>query len=357
MFLGEVGHKRIINMSRYVNDGTAKPNGKAAASLLRAEAGRPCKCSQPCKIAPRRSGGWRAILNGGAGVKATQAHAEAALVSVICPTVPERRALHPMVYACFAAQTHPRCELDVFESDGEPSDYWRDVAKRNARVRYRQDPADHVTVGAKRNRLLADARGEVIAMFDDDNVYASTYLEVMLRHLRHSGYRLVSLSGFCGVNTATVAWEYHRNVGGRGETQLFYREGAAFDETVTWGEEGPLLERSKPLGCHRVWDDVGIFLHVDHGLNATLMHPDSAGADISTVVDTVGTSLRRCGAGIEWRPATRTELNAGLLAFFDEWGGVFYRVAPTPIDPAGETPPGDWFALPEARRAGVVLKS
>ena len=92
------------------------------------------------------------------------------------------------------------------------------------------DPAPHMPVGAKRNALVAWAKGAVVAMFDDDNLYGGQFLDIMLRHLMDSGARLVSLSGFWGYNHVdgtnggvADAWEYYRNVGGRGETQVFWK--------------------------------------------------------------------------------------------------------------------------------------
>ena len=51
-------------------------------------------------------------------------------------------------------------------------------------------------VGIKRNKLLALAKGEAIACFDDDNIYAETYLETMLGHLWGSGAALVGIGAY-----------------------------------------------------------------------------------------------------------------------------------------------------------------
>ena len=144
-----------------------------------------------------------------------------------------------------------------------------------------------MTVGAKRNALCRAARGKVVAMIDDDNVYGPAFVATMLLHLVDSGAAVVSLAGFWGVATNRALkgrsdrWECYRNVGGRGETQLFWKPGEGsdlFDATVTWGEEQSLVRaaRSQGGGIHRVWDDTGIFLHVDHGSNFTLVSSDSS---------------------------------------------------------------------------------
>jgi hypothetical protein len=284
---------------------------KAALQLHGAENGRPCKCSSDaCWVTKRKGGGFRIVLKGGGGVTAaSRAKVEeqrrraaerraGVLVSVICPTTPERAPLHPLLYACFLAQTHARRELVVYDTgaEGTPSPYWLDVCAKDGRVTYYHDAAFHMNVGHKRNVLVDRCEGDVVAMFDDDNFYAPTFIEIMLRHLLDSGARMVSLSGFYGYATdeamghaVCTQWEYYRNVGGRGETQLFWKSaddvegqkpGAArvplFDAEVTWGEEGVLISESRPLGWHRVWDDVGIFLHVYHGHNFTLVHPRAA---------------------------------------------------------------------------------
>jgi len=51
-----------------------------------------------------------------------------------------------------------------------------------------------MTVGAKRDRLVREATGEVIVQFDDDDYYAPTYVEKMIGHL--SGYDMVKLSSW-----------------------------------------------------------------------------------------------------------------------------------------------------------------
>jgi glycosyltransferase involved in cell wall biosynthesis len=51
-------------------------------------------------------------------------------------------------------------------------------------------------LGAKRNDLIARARGEIIAQFDDDDYYAPKYLSTMVGALRERGADFVKLSGW-----------------------------------------------------------------------------------------------------------------------------------------------------------------
>ena len=54
------------------------------------------------------------------------------------------------------------------------------------------------TIGAKRNQLIEQAEGSLIAHFDDDDFYASNYLEVMALNLLENNKNLVKLSAwFC----------------------------------------------------------------------------------------------------------------------------------------------------------------
>jgi len=58
----------------------------------------------------------------------------------------------------------------------------------------------HVTarraIGTKRNALIERARGRIIAQFDDDDYYSSSYLARMVRIMRESGAAFVKLYGF-----------------------------------------------------------------------------------------------------------------------------------------------------------------
>ena len=106
------------------------------------------------------------------------------LVSVVVPTTPSRRWTHRALYDCFKKQTWPLRELIVLETGGStcPSPFWRKVARKDDRVTYKYEARD-VTLGRKRNRFAPMAEGSVVAQFDDDDVYAPEYLDVMVAAL------------------------------------------------------------------------------------------------------------------------------------------------------------------------------
>lgn len=97
----------------------------------------------------------------------------APLISCIMPTH-NRRSFIPLTLECFRAQTYPNKELVVVD-DG--TDAVSDLLESETGVRYiRVQPRR--TIGAKRNLACEQARGEIIAHWDDDDWYAPERLEM-----------------------------------------------------------------------------------------------------------------------------------------------------------------------------------
>jgi|APCry1669190731_1035312.scaffolds.fasta_scaffold00916_2 glycosyltransferase involved in cell wall biosynthesis len=99
-------------------------------------------------------------------------------VSILTPTY-NRRAFIPYLIACIKDQTYPkeRMEWVVFD-DG--SDSIEDLLKpefRTMNIQYIRPPLGDkgsetkLSIGAKRNRLHAAARGEILVCMDDDDYY------------------------------------------------------------------------------------------------------------------------------------------------------------------------------------------
>ena len=131
---------------------------------------------------------------------------------------------------------------------------------------------DLLVPGRARNHASKRIRGEHVANFDDDNVYAPTYLEAMVRRLDASGAGLVSLDEAWVATLAGAAAngaDSCRRLGGfhaRGETFVHRNVAlaAAAYAPLNVGEEVGLLTA---LPNTAVVDDVGLFLHVEHGRN------------------------------------------------------------------------------------------
>jgi glycosyltransferase involved in cell wall biosynthesis len=114
------------------------------------------------------------------------------LVSVVVPTFGRER-LHPALLAMFRAQTWAPLELVVDDDSPAPSASFARID--DSRVRYMHH-AERASIGVKRNRLVSEARGEVIVAFDDDDYYAPHYVETMLAALEESGAAMIKLSGW-----------------------------------------------------------------------------------------------------------------------------------------------------------------
>lgn len=229
-------------------------------------------------------------------------------VSVVTPTRDRPRNLE-LLYQVFAAQTHADRELLVDDDSAEPSAFM--AALGDPRVHYRHH-AVPATVGAKRARLVAAARGEVIAHFDDDDYYAPDYLARMLGAL--AGHDLVTLAGWFlydvktrglyywdttavlplhfrveaaeaprpiamqGLGGETAAW-LDRHLWGYGFSYVYRRElcaAAPFDAALAHGEDLALVRAARAAGlrARAIPDERGLALHVIHRGNSAAVFPN-----------------------------------------------------------------------------------
>jgi glycosyltransferase involved in cell wall biosynthesis len=114
------------------------------------------------------------------------------LVSIITPTY-RREQLLPFTARWVRAQTYPNIEWLIL--DDSPSPHPLFVSNSDSRIRY-QHVGDRLSIGEKRNRLAAMARGEFIAHFDDDDYYAPRFVELMVSSLQANRADFVNLSSW-----------------------------------------------------------------------------------------------------------------------------------------------------------------
>lgn len=126
------------------------------------------------------------------------------LVSCIMPTA-NRREFVPAAIALFLAQDYPNRELLVID-DGD--DCVADLMPADPRVRYLRLEGRH-SIGTKRNLACEQARGELIAHWDDDDWYAPQRLSVQVQALQGSQAVLCGLDQVLFHEPASgKAWEY-----------------------------------------------------------------------------------------------------------------------------------------------------
>ena len=112
------------------------------------------------------------------------------LISCIMPTA-NRRAFAARAVEYFLRQDYERKELIVVD-DGD--DAIGDLVPADERVRYVRLDAK-ASVGAKRNLACEQARGELIAHWDDDDWHAPHRLSYQVEALRRAGAEV------CGIST------------------------------------------------------------------------------------------------------------------------------------------------------------
>jgi hypothetical protein len=150
-----------------------------------------------------------------------------------------------------------------------------------------------ISVGAKRNLAIAEARGQVIAHFDDDDCYGPAYLDVMVSKLlgsgegrksRGPGFDLVKLVAWYNFDVETGVMgrsdfegrlpfpackqreDYRKSYG----WSYVYRRALAacvpFPDTC-WGEDACFIGTALNFGCRvcQMSDREGVALHTLHG--------------------------------------------------------------------------------------------
>lgn len=197
------------------------------------------------------------------------------LVSCLMPTLNRAEfALHAI--ALFQSQDYEPRELIVVD-DGDD-----DLASRipaDPRIRYLRSPPGE-SIGAKRNRACAEAHGEFLAQWDDDDWYGRGRLSAQVAPLIRGGADITGLRGttffdldqwrFWTVTDALHRRLFREDV--HGGTLVFARrvwERLAQYPNASLAEDAALLARARVRGARieRV-DGRGSFLYVRHGGNA-----------------------------------------------------------------------------------------
>ncbi len=224
-------------------------------------------------------------------------------MSIITPTFGREQFLHEALRGV-QSQTYPNIEWLVFDDSPAPS---RLLARHaDPRIRYTHI-SERLSLGEKRNRLVAMARGEYVAHFDDDDYYAPAYLSQMVSKLVEQGADFANLSSwylydsrhdffgfwalrqtlglhyccyadrlnlvrFTPENNASLATNYM----GYGFTYVYRREvglEAAF-APVNWAEETAFIEAArKRCKLLHLEDRSGLVLHLLHAGSSSSCFP------------------------------------------------------------------------------------
>jgi len=210
-------------------------------------------------------------------------------VSCIAPTTPERHLFHETaLYRCFAAQTHADLELVVVDTGPRPSPFFTSPSFSDPRVKYIHQ-FENMTIGEKRNLAIAQASGDVICHFDDDDLYAPEYVATLLAEMDRHNADFVKLSawfvhdlqtGRTGIFDAEAGMP-HPSLQQLRE-QFLYTYGFSFMYArnlfptfsfmaTSWGEDQDILKKVREAGkALALYNDRrGICLHNQHGENCS----------------------------------------------------------------------------------------
>jgi len=200
---------------------------------------------------------------------------EPPLVSCIMPTY-NRRPFVPLALESFRRQSYPNTELIVVD-DGE--DAVGDLCTGVPRVRYIR-LRRRASIGAKRNVACGEARGEVIAHWDDDDWYAPDRLRYQAEPILSGETDLTGLVGSLVMELPDCQfWTIQPNLHAtmfvgdvHGGTLAFRRSllerGVRYPES-NLAEDAALLRQAVRRGMRLSrLDNDGLFVYVRHGRNA-----------------------------------------------------------------------------------------
>lgn len=235
-------------------------------------------------------------------------------VSIVTPTTESRHKFHEQLYRCFDAQTWPDKELVIVETyTGSPSEFFAQKAQTDSRVvyvKFKRPVGNDFSIGLKRNVGTHLASGEVIASFDDDDLYAPSYLDTMVNALQDRRALAVKLSNWYVYHIDTDTWSFCDPIAwgltkGLDESSdkvkswaygygfsYVYRRQCGLDlwyGNINLGEDFNFMMqlqlRRGERSVHLVPDDFGMCLHVQHGGNTSnsipvRQVPDSEAMDL-----------------------------------------------------------------------------
>ena len=174
-------------------------------------------------------------------------------VSVITPTY-NRRKFIPSLIKCYLSQTYPQDRMEwIVLDDGadKVEDIFLKYQSKIPNLRYIYDE-EKKNIGAKRNRLNKESKGEIIVAMDDDDFYfpERVYSAVTAFKRRPTIELAGSSEVFMYYSDNKEIYKlgpYHQNHATNGTMawRKSYSDKHLYDETVTHAEERSFLENYK----------------------------------------------------------------------------------------------------------------
>lgn len=174
-------------------------------------------------------------------------------VSVITPTYNRRRFI-PYLIECYKEQTYPKHRMEwIILDDGQDKvgDLFAEASKTIPNIRYISND-EKQNIGAKRNRLNDEAKGEILVAMDDDDYYPPERVEAAVKAFKKQPK--VELAGstviymyFTDIHQIYMLGPYNQNHATNGTMawRSSYAKTHRYDENVTHAEERSFLEDYK----------------------------------------------------------------------------------------------------------------
>jgi glycosyltransferase involved in cell wall biosynthesis len=175
-------------------------------------------------------------------------------VSIVTPTH-NRAKFFPALLRCIQAQTYPRERLEwLIYDDG--TERVEDIIKpymSELNIRYFTSDTK-ILIGAKRNKLHEEARGDIVVVFDDDDYYMPDRISYAVQMLRAKKVNIVGSSRLSlyftddkSIWEAGPYWPNHATFGTMAYTKSYAVQHKC-DETITHAEESGFTKNySEPL--------------------------------------------------------------------------------------------------------------
>lgn len=215
------------------------------------------------------------LLRGGAAVVGGWLELERAKGSALCreyqPLVSclmvtgKRPGLAAVAVEAFQRQTYANRELVIIDDSGGGA-LGEVCDVEDARIRWVRLPAENLTLGALRNRALAEARGEVLCQWDDDDLSAPQRLEKQVEVLAATG------ADACGLLRVNMWWPGQERMAVSSsriwEGALMWKRGGieAYPE-LRAGEDTPPVMALVARGTVAMVDAPSLYVYIHHGEN------------------------------------------------------------------------------------------
>jgi len=172
-------------------------------------------------------------------------------ISVVTPTYNRRRFIKYLI-ECYKSQNYPKEKMEwIIYDDGvdKVEDLFTCLPIPN--IRYIYEPVKQ-NIGAKRNRLNKEAKGEIIIAMDDDDYYPPERISYVVGMFKR--FPKVELAGaseiymyYTDIQTIYKLGPYNANHATNGTMawRKSYGTNHNYDETVTHAEEKSFLESYK----------------------------------------------------------------------------------------------------------------